>query len=195
MGASPVTGTSVHLDVRERFLAFNEPFEGRCPFMYLDVKGLVTTGVGNLIDPVVAALALPWKRPDGTPATLNEVQDEWIAVKTRTDLAPRGGGHFEAITVLRLTDEDIDRLVMRKLDEMAAHIQHAHPCFASLPSDVQLAVLSMAWAMGPAFPFPRFWAHIEAGDYKAAAEECTINPPIGTIVKRNAANRSLLLAA
>lgn len=185
----------VHADVRDRWEAFNRPFEGRLHFMYLDIKGLVTTGVGNLIDPVAGALALPWKRADGTRATLNEIQEEWIAVKRLTKWAPMGGVIFGKVTKLRLTDEDVDRLVMHKLDEMAAHIQRAHPCFASLPSDVQLAVLSMAWAAGPAAHYPKFWACVEAGDYAGAATECTLHPEVGTIVARNAANRALLLGA
>ena len=45
--------------VRRGFIGFSAPFEGRLHYMYLDVKGLVTTGVGNLIDSVGAAQALP----------------------------------------------------------------------------------------------------------------------------------------
>lgn len=33
------------------FRVFNEPLEGVVAYMYLDIKGLVTVGVGNLIDP------------------------------------------------------------------------------------------------------------------------------------------------
>ena len=35
--------------------------EGRLEFMYLDVKGLVTIGVGNLIDSIADAQRLPWR--------------------------------------------------------------------------------------------------------------------------------------
>ena len=43
-------------DVRAAFLSFTTRLEGRVPYMYLDIKGLVTIGVGNLIDPVDLAL-------------------------------------------------------------------------------------------------------------------------------------------
>lgn len=190
-----IASSFVDAAVRARFIAFNEPLEGRVLFMYCDIRGLVTTGVGNLIDPVAAALALPWHRPDGTPATLNEIQDAWIAVKQRTDLCKRGGGAFAKVTTLRLTDADVDELVFAKMESMARVLTAAHPCFPGLPADVQLAILSMSWAMGPAFHFPAFWACVEAGDYKGAADQCTINPQVGTIIKRNAANRALLLGA
>lgn len=39
---------------------FNRPLEGRVPYMYLDVKGLVTTGLGNLIDSTADAEQLAW---------------------------------------------------------------------------------------------------------------------------------------
>ena len=60
--------------VRAAVLEFTARFEGSLPFMYLDFhhKGdgtldpLVTTGRGNLIDPLGAALRLPWRlRPLG----------------------------------------------------------------------------------------------------------------------------------
>ena len=38
----------MHMSVRNYFIKFNEPIEKRVPYMYLDVKGLVTIGVGNL---------------------------------------------------------------------------------------------------------------------------------------------------
>jgi len=185
----------VRAAVRDAFVGFTEPFEGRVAWMYLDVRGLVTTGIGNLIDPVAAALALPWQRPDGSRATLNQIQDEWIAVKGRTDMAKRGGGAYAAITSLRLSDAAIDALVSARLDRMVQVLEAAHPCFASLPADAQLAIVSMSWAMGPAFHFPRFWAAVTAGDYKTAAAECTINPQVGTIIRRNDANRRLLISA
>jgi len=40
----------MHTSIRNYFIKFNEPIEGRVTHMYLDVKGLVTIGVGNLID-------------------------------------------------------------------------------------------------------------------------------------------------
>ena len=41
--------------VKNQFRTFNAPLEGVVKYMYLDIKGLVTIGVGNLIDPINAA--------------------------------------------------------------------------------------------------------------------------------------------
>ena len=40
----------IRQSVIDRWHEFSEPLEGRVNSMYLDVKGLVTTCVGNLID-------------------------------------------------------------------------------------------------------------------------------------------------
>lgn len=181
--------------VRARFVAFSERFEGRERHMYLDIEGWVTTGIGNKIDPVADAFRLTWYRPDGTRAKLNEVQEAWIKVKDRPDLAKYGGGKFASLTTIRLRDSEIDAFVLKRMDEMARELDRLHPVFVSLPSDVQLAVLSMAWAMGPDFRYPKFWAALTRRDYAGAAAECTINPDIGTIIKRNAANKALLLSS
>jgi GH24 family phage-related lysozyme (muramidase) len=58
------------------FPTFTERFEGHCTFLYCDVKGLVTTGRGNLVDPMSLALPLPWQI-DGSPATEAQVVDAW----------------------------------------------------------------------------------------------------------------------
>lgn len=70
--------------VRRNFIEFTAPFEGRLHYMYLDA--LVTTGVGNLIDSVAAAQALPWQVGDGPVATADQVRTEWEMVKSRQDL-------------------------------------------------------------------------------------------------------------
>ena len=91
----------MHQSVRDHWLEFNKPLEGRVPFMYLDVKGFVSTGVGNLIDTTPRTLSAPtdaersashavarglnWLTADGSVATAAQVDAEWDLVKTRMD--------------------------------------------------------------------------------------------------------------
>lgn len=42
----------MHQPVIDAFLDFTIPLEGKVSSMYLDVKGLVTTGIGNLVDQI-----------------------------------------------------------------------------------------------------------------------------------------------
>lgn len=176
-----------------RWHGFSEDLEGRTTWPYLCTAEKVTVGVGNMIEPLSTAQALPWQNTaTGMPATRDEVAVYYAAVKSRTDLARLGGGHFRNVSPLRLTEADVDRLVARKLAEVDRQMAGMFPAWDSWPADGQLALLSWAWAVGGASPYPRMFAALRAGDWLAAAEEAEINPKIGTIIKRNARNRILL---
>lgn len=177
--------------VRDAFVTYTSPLEGVVHFMYCDVLGLVTTGIGNLIDPAQMALGLPWLRADGSPATQREIAAEWMAVKARQDLKMQGGMAYKQVTRLHLDDAGVAALVMGKLDANDAFLIKRFPSFEDWPADAQLATHSLAWACGPAFRFPKLAAALENQDFDTAAAECTIHPEQGTIVKRNAAQRIL----
>lgn len=188
----------MHQSVRDAWHSFSEPLEGREYGMYLDVFGLVTCGVGNLIDTVSEAQKLPWKRDsDGELATADEVRAAWHALKARQDLRTRSAKHARILTGLHLNDADIDELVARKLESNAAHITRWLPSFPTIPADAQLAILSMAWAVGPAFnlKFPTFTRAALAGDWFAAQAACKIREvsadgktPNPGVIPRNKAN-------
>lgn len=196
--------------VREIWTEFNEPLEARLNFMYLDVKGLVTTGLGNLIDatgppapraPTDAERAashrlgqrMEWRDADGAVADPDQVTAEWDQIKERLDQASRGGGTFRRFATLFLPDEEIDRIVVEKLEEMESVLRSRAPfaAFDGFPADAQLGLLSMAWGMGPAFRFPQFQGFVDMGDWRAAADECRFQPDIGTIIVRNDRNQAL----
>jgi GH24 family phage-related lysozyme (muramidase) len=172
------------------------PFEGVCSFMYLDVKGLVTTGIGNLIDTPDEALSLPWKNPDGTPATRMQIAAEWSYVKSRQDMKLHGGMAYAKVTRLRLHAAGIDLAVSRTLDRMDRQLAARFPEYESWPADAQLATLSLAWACGAAFRFPKLEACLRAGDFEGASKECAINS-VGNpgVIPRNKKNRELYLSA
>lgn len=186
-------------EVRNQWIAWSAQFEGRVSWMYLDIKGLVTTGVGNLIDPVEAAVKLPWKRKaDGQPATEAQIRAEWQHVKSAVALAHDGYRAAGLITTLRLDEPGIDALVLAKLDDNDRILAGKFPEWDSLPWQAQMAIHSMAWAMGPYFPrtWPRFTAAINVRNWPSAAAECWI-PDAGNpgLTPRNKANRALLIEA
>jgi len=182
--------------VRRNFVAFSAPLEGVVPYLYADVRGLVTTAIGVLVDPVSYALALPWVRRDGSPATPAEVVADWQRVKGDASMARLGHRAAERVTNLRLTPEGVEQVVLRKLDEVDAQLAQRWQEYPTWCADAQLAVLSMAWAMGAGFDFPRFDAAIRRALWLVAAQECTIsergNPGVAP---RNQRNRLLFGAA
>lgn len=178
--------------VRDAFVWFTSPLEGVVHFMYLDVKGLVTTAIGILIDPSAVALTLPWFRPDGIPASQAEIAKEWIYVKSRQDLKLQGGMAYGRITKLRLTDNGIKNTVNRKLDSMDSTLNNRFPNYDEWPADAQLATLSVAWACGPMFNFPKLAAALRECDFATAAIECKISEVGNPGIKpRNKANKLL----
>ncbi len=182
--------------VRCAFVAFTAKFEGVCAWMYLDVKGLVTTAIGNLIDPVSLALPLPFAHRDGTPAARDEIEVEWRAVKSLQRLSQCGGGVFANHTTLRLSPAVVERIVLAKLAQNESLLLRRFPSFGTWSADAQLGLLSMAWALGPAFRFPRFEAAVTALDFATASRECrmdeTHNPGLHP---RNVANAVLFANA
>jgi GH24 family phage-related lysozyme (muramidase) len=164
--------------VHDNFIAFTTKFEGRVQWMYLDIKGLVSIGIGNLIDPIDLAMDLPFVHKDDTAASASadEIETEWQTVKDRQDLAPSGHLAFKDLTSLQLTDDSIDELVLSKLDQFQSTLENTTE-FADLeswPADAQLGLLSMAWALGPAFGpgWPHFRAACADDDWAAAAANC-----------------------
>jgi hypothetical protein len=200
----------VHQSVQDAFIPFSEPLEGRVRFMYLDVKSLVSTGVGNLLDTddpsnfgsnphlLPDAFTLGWFDKDtGAPASNAEIEQEYQTVKfSGTALLPLP--QKEAITRLRITDQAIDGLVMSKLGSFETTLR-GRPPFAGLdgwPADGQLGLFSMAWAMGPLFRFPNFQAAAAVGDWLTMARECRMteagNPGV---IPRNVRNGLLFTLA
>jgi hypothetical protein len=180
--------------VRAAILPAFKKLEGYLPFMYLDVKGLVTTGMGNLIDPVGTALNLPWKHTDGSLAAPEEISSAWNTVKSRTDLKMRGGGAFAGLTNIHLDDDGIQQLIDGKLDANESLLMNRFPGYSAWPADAQLALHSMAWAMGPAFNFPKFQAAVNqlVPDFDTCAVESHMNDAGNPgLTPRNAMNYQL----
>ena len=168
--------------------------------MYLDVKGLVTVGVGNLIDPVELAQAQPCRfknKPGitapGSPATPDQIAEEWQTLKNDPRLKAKGFKACEPITQLALSDDAIDSLISDRLTKNESFLkrQQWFQDFDTWPADAQLGLLSMAWAMGPAGPgnFPKFRAACQKLDFSTAAAECKMNEAGNPgLVPRNQAN-------
>ncbi len=189
--------------VQSGFPTFSAKFEGRVSYMYLDVKGLVTVGVGNLVDPVSVAQTLPFRfknRPGigapGSPATPDQIAQEWQRLKSDPSLAVKMYTACDPITQLELADDAIDSLILSRLTQNESFLkrQQWFQGFDTWPADAQLGLLSMAWAMGPAGPgaFPTFRAACQKLDFKTAAVECRMNEAGNPgLIPRNQANVTL----
>jgi len=189
--------------VQSGFPEFSQKFEGRVAYMYVDVKQLVTVGVGNLIDPVAVAQTLPFRfknKPGisapGSPATPDQIAAEWQTIKNDLSLATRGFKACEPLTQLELSDDAMDALIIDRLTKNESFLkrQQWFQNFETWPADAQLGLLSMSWAMGPGGPgaFPQFRAACQNLDFNTAATECKMNEAGNPgLVPRNQANVTL----
>lgn len=181
------------------WIDFNRPLEGDLPFFYADIKQLVTIGIGNLVDPIQTALGLPMRLPDGTLATKAQIAVAWHAVKNDPLCGKLGWKYAIKLPLnnLRLDPEDSEKLVLGKFRQHDHVFKNKFPDWECRPADAQLAVHSMAWALGADFfrKFPRFTRAFFSGDYAICSRECDIANEEGTVILRNARNRKLFLNA
>lgn len=186
----------MHESVLQRFREFSVRFEGLVHWPYLDIKGLVTVGIGNLVDPVSAAVGLPWVlEGSGESATHERVRADWNALKSQQKLARLHFNYARPVTKIRLTDDGVDILVRSKLLANETYMRPRLAGWDSWPADAQLFASSMAWAVGPGWVgiFKNCTAFLLLRDWDNAAK-CAAIKTAGNpgIVPRNAANRVCL---
>lgn len=193
--------------IQDYFLKFTQQFEGFETVAYADVKGLVTTGYGNLIDPYPEMKALTWLKLTGNVANADEVFNEFNRIKK--DCADWWKEHpdkpvnyplehWRTSATIQLSVKSVINMAMDKLsdnyDTLKDQVDFSH--LYTAPLDAQLALLSMAWAMGPKFQFPAFRRAFATNDWLACARECKMNEAGNPgLISRNETNRILFLLA
>ena len=188
--------------VQAAWVPFNNKLEGHLTFLYLDILGFVTTGMGNLVDPVASALGLPWVRPDGSACDEVEIRSAWTAVDNQrsnpkgtrqaSGLATRYGGAFAGVTTIRLTEDGVAEVVRRQVAANETILRKYFLHYDTMPADAQMCLNSMAWAMGAGFPatFVAFRAAVNAADWGLAKENADFKG-VG-VANRIAANKVML---
>lgn len=122
-------------------------WEGCERHLYKDSHGLETTGTGFLVATVSAALALPWKMPDGSSATENQISEQYAAVQA----APAGhsAGFYLPLTTMRLDLADVENIAEERLqDEFLPALRRHFPHFDAYPTGWQRALVDVAWNVG-----------------------------------------------
>src|SRR6478609_5603099 len=108
----------MYQSVADAFFPFTVPLEGKVNFMYLDVKSLVSTGIGNLLEqddqPLPDTFTLAWSdKVTHMPAAEADVLQEWQTVNA-SGTAQASLAQKEAITHLVASDDAIPSLCVSK---------------------------------------------------------------------------------
>lgn len=186
----------LRLAVLQSFRSFTKRHEAETDRLYCDHKGLPTFGLGQLVRTPVDTLSIPWRRTDSSLATDAEKLADWHRVRDYPGAAELSLRIPVGPTTLRVSPEDLTRLFEARRDANARALARRFPAFPGWPAPAQFAVMSLAWAAGTSFDFPKCAAALAQGDFLGAAAECQINEVKTKGVKaRNDSNRWLLLDA
>ncbi len=150
--------------------------EGRCDWMYGDRKGLVTTGIGQMLPTPQSALAFDWRNADGTASSISAVEAAWMTIRNHGELAGHGGGAYRGLTSIRATQASIDARVLSTVDAFEVTLRAQWPGWYVAPPSAQKGLMRLAWALGPAFAveWPKLHAAWVSGEWETCADECRI---------------------
>jgi hypothetical protein len=157
----------MHPSAKEQIVEYLTEFEAYATWMYLDSRGLVTTGIGILLDPYEKyGGALPWNQWYDK-VTLQPVRDEgevkaeFQMIKSKNgpkgvpvyskDPAQNFANYktFEPITRLRASEANLKNAVNNIVSQKeAACRQYFGPDYDRYPADVQVVLTQMSYAGG-----------------------------------------------
>jgi GH24 family phage-related lysozyme (muramidase) len=185
-------------------------WEGSAAFMYLDTRGYVTVGVGNLLATPEAAEALPFVTPPVRQRgeLERDYQERMQLVPMAPPLAKRGAwlvvksmrpalreAAYEWATTLRLPEAAIDDLLRTRLQaEFLPGLAARFPGFDDLPAGPQRALVDIAFncGLGGLDKFTHLREAILRGDWPAAA---AASSRAGSRAARNSWTAELLASA
>ena len=185
--------------VRDAFIELTKPLEGWINYMYCDTVRLVTTGLGIMMPDDTSATYLAWRWIDtNRKATVPEIRTEWRYIKRLGSLgdADRPASYYKKYASLFLPDSEITKSAMNKLYEMEAEVvKFVGQDYRYWPADAQMAVLQMAWNVGPNMfnnkakaYWPNLTSALKMQDWKKALDHCQIGgnakTPRNVLVKR-----------
>jgi GH24 family phage-related lysozyme (muramidase) len=176
----------------EQSLAQLEIFEGCIPWMYLDTVGKVTVGVGFMLPDSAAAAALPFLVA-GVAATADEITDDFDRVTGMA--AGHVAGFYKQPDSPQLPQSAIDAQLLKTLQGFEGQLRAALTGYDGFPTTGKMALLDMAYNLGPAGllkGYPHMLAAVSRGDWATAAASCS---RVGPSPARNAWTKQQFLAA
>jgi GH24 family phage-related lysozyme (muramidase) len=162
----------------ENSVANLEVFEGVVPWMYLDSRGLVTVGVGEMLATAARAESLQFLDANNQPAAIDAILADYNRVRT---LPPgRLAGFYRISNSPTLPHPQIDTLLMQHLILFDAQLGQRFPGYAAFPETAKLGLLDMIYNLGTAglfHGFPNFMGFVQKQDWRNAAAQCHRDGP------------------
>lgn len=160
-------------DVIQGLMQVLPGFEGDIPYMYLDIAGLVTVGIGHMIPNLSWAQQIPFvARSTAAPASADDIQSDFQAVAVAAKGQPASA--YERITSLNLPDGwAVQDASQRLQNEYLPPLKMQYPGYDGYPQPAQEALLDMIYNLGPGglAKFVHFKAAVLAGQWQVAAQQ------------------------
>jgi len=179
---------------RDKIKADIRAHEGTIDHFYLDTRGNVTVGVGQLVATVAFAQTLPLiDRASGQPASAEAIAAEFANVAAQAPglIASR----YRPFTQLALPAAAIEQLLEQRVDEFVRDLGGKLDDFERFPDPAQEALMDMAFNLGVGGltrKFPKLIGAAQRQDWGSCAAECDRR---GINDERNAATRALFQRA
>ncbi len=161
--------------------------------MYHDSVGKVTVGVGLMLPNAAAACALPFQTVEGAAATAPQIAAEFVRVEALT--MGKLPSFYRTGESLELPEAVMDEKLSAVLTGFEATLRERLTGYDKLPDGVKMALLDMAYNLGPAGlleGYPRMIHAVETGAWAAAAAQCARE---GINAARNAWTRQQMLSS
>jgi GH24 family phage-related lysozyme (muramidase) len=168
-------------------------FEGLVAWMYLDTRGFITVGVGELLATPGRAQALPFIDSNANPVT----PDAILAEFNRVAALPRGqaAGEYQTNGSPILSAASISNLLMAHVQYFDQQLSAKFANYAAFPDPAKLGLLDMIYnlgAQGLFVGYPTFMGDVTNGNWAGAANQCYRHGPSPA---RNAWTQQQFLAA
>lgn len=176
----------------EQSLAKLKEFEGCVPWMYRDTVGRVTVGVGLMLPDVAAARALEFTTA-GALASAEQIESEFARVMALPEARP--ASFYKVASSPELPESAVDGKLIAVLEAFERVLRERLNGYDSMPQTAKLALLDMAYNLGPEGLFreyPRMMEAVGVGAWAKAAGECLRHGP-GPV--RNAWTKAMFLDA
>jgi hypothetical protein len=161
-------------DIEEFVLPISQN-EGCIRWMYCDEKGLVTVGIGNLLRTSLQATLLPFFKPDGSLASLDEKCYAYGVVKASFKEGANAY-YYQNKSELRISYPDVQALLRKRLrtDFVPAAEKLFHD-FWSWPQEARQATVDMMYSLGAneiVVGYPNLYQSLLDARFDISATEC-----------------------
>ena len=170
-----------------------EKYEGKVRHMYVNARGCIMVGVGQLLVACDDAQRLPFQYDNGDLANEDDIATEYNTLKAQE--SHHIASYYRQFTNLTLSDRAIKALLNEHIESLYHELHIIYDNFDEFPSNVKLALFDLISHLGMT-SLRKGWlplnTSLSAGDWVAAANNCSCSDVSDT---RNTYVKTLLLNA